>query len=97
LRQKNDGGFGTRLSDLAGGFNSVEAWHSNVEQHHIRTQYRRFLDRLWLLKNSFSEKCSKNLCATMPYKRRSQFSGHFLSPDFGAFQAKQDFFNSHAC
>src|SRR5215467_10478690 len=40
---------------------------------------------LWLLKNSFSEKCSKKLCATMPYKRRSQFSGHFLSPDLVRF------------
>src|SRR3974377_491694 len=29
----------------------------------------------------------------MPYKRRSQFSGRFLSPDFGAFHAKRDFFN----
>ena len=31
----------------------------------------------------------------MPYKRQSQFSGHFLSPDFGAFHTKRDFFNSH--
>ena len=30
----------------------------------------------------------------MPYKRRSQFSGHFLSPNFGAFHAKLEFFNS---
>ena len=27
---------------------------------------------------------------------RSQFSGHFLSLDFGAFHAKLDFFNRHA-
>ena len=47
------------------------------------------------MKNSFSEKCSKKLCATMPYKRRSQFSGHFLSPDFGPFHTERDFFNSH--
>ena len=50
----------------------------------------------WLLKNSIAEKCSEKLCARMPYKQRSQFSGHFLSPDFGAFQAKLDFFNSHS-
>jgi len=30
----------------------------------------------------------------MPYERRSQFSGHFLSPDFGAFTRKPDFFTS---
>jgi len=32
----------------------------------------------------------------MPYKRRSHFSGHFLSPDFGAFHVKLDFFNTHS-
>ena len=31
----------------------------------------------------------------MPYKRRSQFSGHFLSLHFGAIRAKLDFFNTH--
>jgi hypothetical protein len=32
----------------------------------------------------------------MPYKRRSQISGHFLSLDFGAFHAKLPFFNTHS-
>ena len=32
----------------------------------------------------------------MPYKRRSQFSGHFLSLDFGEFHTKKDFFNRHS-
>ena len=47
------------------------------------------------MKNSISEKCSETLCARMPYTRRSHFSRHFLSSDFGAFHAKLDFFNSH--
>jgi len=42
-----------------------------------------------------TEKCSEKLCARMPYKRRSQFSRHFLSPDFGAFHARLEFFNTH--
>jgi len=54
------------------------------------------LKHSWLLKNSFSRKCSGKLCARMPYKRRSQFSGHFLSPHFGAIGAKLDFFNTHS-
>lgn len=37
----------------------------------------------------------EKVCARMPYKRRSQFSGHFASLDFGAFHAKLDFFNSY--
>src|SRR5262252_2064541 len=50
---------------------------------------------LEMLKNSISEKCSEKFCARMPCKRRSHFSGHFLSPDFGAFHVKLDFFNTH--
>src|SRR5215469_8948689 len=41
------------------------------------------------------EKCSEKLCARMPHKRRSQFSEHFLSPDFGAFHAELEFLNTH--
>src|SRR5215469_12780890 len=37
----------------------------------------------------------KTFALGCPYKRRSQFSGHFLSPHFGAFHARPDFFNSH--
>lgn len=40
-----------------------------------------------LLKTSISGKCSEEFCARMPYKRRSQFSGHFLSP----FNSQGDF------
>src|SRR5215472_2078239 len=47
--------------------------------------------RLCLLKNSIARKCSEKLCARMPYKRRSQFSGHFLSLDFGDFTRKRTF------
>jgi hypothetical protein len=51
----------------------------------------------WLLKNSISKEWSEELCARMPYKRRSQFSGYFLSPDFGLFHPKPEFFNTHRC
>src|SRR5215831_19320359 len=60
-----------------------------------RTTLRVARNHMCLLKNSIAEKCSEKLCARMPYKRRSQFSGHFLSPHFGAFHTKLEFFNRH--
>jgi hypothetical protein len=52
-------------------------------------------NRLWLLKNSISQNWSKKLCARKLYKRLSEFSGHFLSPQFWLFGRKLEFFNSH--
>jgi hypothetical protein len=49
----------------------------------------------WLLKNSFALNYPKQKCARMPYKRRSQFSRHYVSPKFWLFGRKLDFFNSH--
>ena len=39
----------------------------------------------WLLKNSRARNSPKKLCIGLPYKRRSWFSRHFLSPKFSLF------------
>ena len=42
------------------------------------------------------QKSQKNLAIGSPTNDDLKFSGHFLSPDFGVFHAKPDFFNTHA-
>jgi hypothetical protein len=50
-----------------------------------------------LLKNSFSRNCRKRNCFRMRYKRSSRIPRHFVSPNFGSFVGKREFFNSHRC
>ena len=47
------------------------------------------------MKNSFSLNCRKQNCVRMRYKRSSRISRHFVSPNFGSFGGKTEFFNSH--
>ncbi len=54
-------------------------------------------NRLWLLKNSLTQKRSKKLCNRKPYKRRSRFGWTFSISQIPVVLAKQEFFNSHAC
>src|SRR5215831_6112772 len=50
---------------------------------------------MWLLKNSLTGKWSKKVCNRKPYKRRSQFSRHFVSLQVWLFGRTMEFFNSH--